>query len=85
MADAKDGQSLLFHLGVGVFQEGGNLLNFLFCQSKITIKDFIVSIVDTVYMIYRYIMCSLFNNYTQILKHSKYRWSTGVIQVCKID
>lgn len=71
--------------GGGCFRKGGNLLNFLFCQSKITLKDFIVSIVDTVYMIYRYIMCSLFYNYTQILKHSKYRWSTGVIQVCKID
>lgn len=82
---SKTGRVYCFIWGWGCFRKGGNLLNFLFCQSKITLKDFIVSIVDTVYMIYRYIMCSLFYNYTQILKHSKYRWSTGVIQVCKID
>lgn len=81
MADAKDGQSLLFYLGGGCFRKGGNFLNFLFCQSKITLKDFIVSIVDTVYMIYVYYVFSVQQLYTnsKALKISMvYRRHSGV-------
>lgn len=67
--------------GGGCFRKGGNFLNFLFCQSKITLKDFIVSIVDTVYMIYVYYVFSVQQLYTnsKALKISMvYRRHSGV-------